>query len=1430
MRKQLWLCGVVAVSTIVAGAQTPQTPHQRLQPVASVKAAPGQAAIEHRFLKPDARPLPGFPGVTPGSKAIDARRQHAAMIAQRSARPAPVPSFSPRSFSSSPSQVMPGLEMRPYLNGGSYPSAVATGDFDHDGHLDFVVANAGSNDLWLYRGNGDNTFKTPSVIPLTKGSNPIYVAAADLRGSGNLDLVVAEYGSFTIGVLLNNGDGTFGIEQEYTLPDPPGAVTIADFNRDGKLDIAAGLMDMDVHQTPGGIPWIAMLAGNGDGTFQNATLSNNSFGVSEASDIDSADVNGDGLPDLLITNPNLLQSTIYFNNGDGTFAQGPDILAPGERWGPMDGRLADINGDGCPDVVVPELLEWVIIATGDCAGHFNNKIYVPVPQGNTALRLADVNGDGHPDIVTSSIITTNVFGDIYSAGNTLAVSYGDGKGNFGAAHMYTGNSESLFLALGDFKGNGYPSVITADADSDTVSLYFNDATGDLGFPEGGVPTQLAPNDYANGYTGYTFADLNKDGKPDMYQVGVYGNQLASLVSLNDGRGHLGTDKVSPLNLVPNGGALWDYRLADFRNTGNLDLILLEGQNLVFQPGNGDGTFGQGSLLANVLSGSQGLNSVAVADFDKDGKLDLVVATNDVSNNHIITPYLGNGDGTFRTGAPVQFSDQNAYITRIFTGDYNRDGKQDVLVFTTANGYWTPTNSVWEFLGNGDGTLQPGRQLYSTFQPMAMADINGDGSPDIVRYDIQWPDGTTETFQPPKFTNYLGQPDGTFLQSSSYSPYAGYPQSLIPYLESGDPLNGYLVADYSGDGKLDEAAIFRPPGLLTAAFLAGNGDGTFVPTYDYFPFSVYYFPIWQHDLNGDGFSDMVQMDSATGAITVYRGAPAPAFQMALESNEVSGSGCGYVWPNLVSSSDRSIGFISSPAGITLPSTLTLPAGATAAKFCFTIDPGYDSHQAFAITATLDGYSQTVYGAVAYTHGFRESLSATTTSPAYLGQSAPPVTVTITAQPGYTGAVQLGCAQLLPKWSCEISPSALSLTPGSSASASIVVTSDSSVPNAGNPIFITAGDGTDAEMLPLAADFVQLGLWPMGPSPATLWDASPGTSGSTMFAYNAIGTPSFSCSGLPAGSACNFVNTDGTNLTNMSVTIPAGVQSGNIPFNVNIASQTYTASMPAVLQVFSINLAAPSTTPQGFAGSTVQVTFPFQQSNLPPNRVIYLACTIDFLNCTQTSFALINSTTNQLVIYMGVPASLQAGAHQLAITTTTLGFPQTFNFPFNVVDFSGSLNTTSVTMKPGGSASVTVTVTPAGGLTGSVQLSCFTSAPIACSFVPAAAQLGGGSGQSTLTLSAATTARSGDAPLAFSHWPVLAVLLPVPLIGFRRRRRLLALTVLLVAFLPLFSCGGGGATSNTGGGGTPPPSNYTVHVSGTSGGVTRDMGSINVTVNH
>ena len=598
--------------------------------------------------------------------------------------------------------------------------------------MDFVIANGDTNDLWLYLGNGDGTFQLPRIIPLSKGLSPVYVTAADLRKTGNLDLVVAEYDTSTIGVLFNSGNGTFGYEQTYALPQPPGAVVVNDFNHDGHLDIAAVMQTQDGFQ--GATPqYIALLAGDSTGKFASPVFTNNAGFYSTATSLVSADVNGDGLPDLLITGQGLENSQIFLNNGDGTFTAGQTIA---ENYFSIltDGQLADVNGDGCVDALVADATTGVWVSLGDCGGNFGALKAVPMGDTPGAVRVADMNGDGIPDLVTTSMPLLGMF-DAFSIGNTLDVAFGDGKGNFSVGRTFQGPGESLSFAVADFNGDGKADAVTVNNDTASATLYLNDGTGAFGFPQGiysGISNQgveLSP------YVGASLADLNGDGKPDVFFVGFASiPDLYAISFLNDGTGRLAPAVASDSGLVPPGNP-GDYRLGDFRNTGNLDVIAIGddlafsggSQYLLFMPGNGDGTFGKGTLV--TLNGADGL--LTTGDFNKDGKQDFVAVNG--YQNHVLTPFLGNGDGTFRAGVPVGFSDAN-FILRVLAGDFNRDGKPDVLVVTYDN-VIPSSPDVWEFLGNGDGTFQPGKELFTGFEDVALADLNGDGYPDIVQYDL-----------------------------------------------------------------------------------------------------------------------------------------------------------------------------------------------------------------------------------------------------------------------------------------------------------------------------------------------------------------------------------------------------------------------------------------------------------------------------------------------------------------------------------------------------------------------------------------------------------------------------------------------------------------------------------------------------------------------
>ncbi len=157
----------------------------------------------------------------------------------------------------------PGFNLRPTLPAGFFPTAVVTGDFNGDGHIDWVVANGGDSNLWIYLGNGDGTAQIPTIVPL-KGAAPTALAVADMNHDGKLDLVVGEADSLSVGVLLGNGDGTFGPELEFYVPGSPESLAVADFNGDGNLDVVVGMAGVGLNRP------ISIPSGRWDGKARTA--------------------------------------------------------------------------------------------------------------------------------------------------------------------------------------------------------------------------------------------------------------------------------------------------------------------------------------------------------------------------------------------------------------------------------------------------------------------------------------------------------------------------------------------------------------------------------------------------------------------------------------------------------------------------------------------------------------------------------------------------------------------------------------------------------------------------------------------------------------------------------------------------------------------------------------------------------------------------------------------------------------------------------------------------------------------------------------------------------------------------------------------------------------------------------------------------------
>jgi len=187
-----------------------------------------------------------------------------------------------------------------FASGGIYPGPIAVGDLNHDVIPDLVVANYGTEqngdygNVAVLLGKGNGTFASPVRYPIGKYKDPLWVVLGDFSGDGNLDVAVTTQNSNAVHVLMGRGDGTFSRPQSFFASSAgAGSIVAADFNGDGKLDLAVTSCNIP---KPCHVP---VLLGNGDGTFQAPKQ----FGVGvNPQQLVVADFNHDGKPDIATIN------------------------------------------------------------------------------------------------------------------------------------------------------------------------------------------------------------------------------------------------------------------------------------------------------------------------------------------------------------------------------------------------------------------------------------------------------------------------------------------------------------------------------------------------------------------------------------------------------------------------------------------------------------------------------------------------------------------------------------------------------------------------------------------------------------------------------------------------------------------------------------------------------------------------------------------------------------------------------------------------------------------------------------------------------------------------------------------------------------------------------------------------------------------------
>jgi len=328
----------------------------------------------------------------------------------------------------------------------SLPDWTTLADINGDGKLDLITSVFGTDSLSVQLGNGDGTFQAATSVLIAPGFGPAENHLVSLRGNGTLDLIVASFNTNQIAVLLGNGNGTFQPPTFYTVgsaANTPTSLTTGDFNHDGDLDVA-------VANT--GDNTVSILLGNGSGSL---TPLGAPIGVGHDPEaIRAGDFNGDGYSDLAVANYNDGTVTTLLNNENGTFTATTISVGSGPQ------ALA-VNGSGSALLLAVANFKSntisVLKSTG--SGAFGAPTIVSVGKGPDDVSFADFNGDGIPDLVVSNYTD-----------NTVSLVIGSAGGTYTALAPFNVGDSPYSAAVGDLDLDGTPDIVVSNCFSDNTGV------------------------------------------------------------------------------------------------------------------------------------------------------------------------------------------------------------------------------------------------------------------------------------------------------------------------------------------------------------------------------------------------------------------------------------------------------------------------------------------------------------------------------------------------------------------------------------------------------------------------------------------------------------------------------------------------------------------------------------------------------------------------------------------------------------------------------------------------------------------------------------------------------------------------------------------------------------------------------------------------
>ena len=576
---------------------------------------------------------------------------------------------------------------------GESPQFVAAADLDGDGDMDLVSANTVGNDLTLFFQTSPETFdQTVETLDLGPGAEPHSVAAADLDGDGDMDLVSTDMQGNSLRLFFQTSPGTF---------DGDAAITLELGWPAGPRSVAA------------------------------------------------ADLDGDGDMDLVSTNFGAHELSLFFQTSPGNFDEEVEILETGGN--PFFVTPVDLDGDQDMDLVSVNNHDLTLFYQTS-PGSFTAAEVSPTPGNNPrSIAAADLDGDGDMDIVSANAGDDNL---------TLHWQASPGNLNTEALTMDSANPSSV--AAADLDGDGDMDMVVASRASDELSLYFQTSPGN--FSE--EASTLALPELAVDAESVAAADLDCDG--DMDLVAASYNRPALALFVQTSPGTFGEAIEIPASLH---GAQ-RVEVADLDGDGDLDIVAsnLLGKNLTLCFQTDPGIFDQEIVTLDI---GEMVHFVTPVDLDADGDIDLVASAGDSVVDHHLTMFFQTSPGNFDSSG-YQALHGDSWPASLAAADLDGDGDLDLTVGRVSGGV-----SLLFQTSPGAFTLEPSPLYVPDFvRTVAAADIDGDGDMDILA-------GGADRLN-------------LFLQTS--------PGIFTPHAKALTVDEGYqgsvAIADLDGDGDMD----------------------------------------------------------------------------------------------------------------------------------------------------------------------------------------------------------------------------------------------------------------------------------------------------------------------------------------------------------------------------------------------------------------------------------------------------------------------------------------------------------------------------------------------------------------------------------------------------------------------------------------------------